>query len=62
MPPIPATTPMKIIKRQKVDREIWKSNETIYKKSNLNTSQEKIDKLMLSFHDFVLEYKAKPNN
>ena len=57
--------PMKIIKRQKVDtieEEIWKSNETIYKKSNLNTSQEKIDKLMLSFHDFVLEYKAKPNN
>ena len=33
--------PMKIIKRQKVDtieEEIWKSNETIYKKSNLNTS------------------------
>ena len=56
---------MKLIKRQKSRcqwRGIWKSNETIYKKSNLNTSQEKIDKLMLSFHDFVLEYKAKPNN
>ena len=53
-------SPMKIIKRQIIDTiedEIWKSNETMYKKSNLNTSQEKKDKLMLSFHDFVLEYK-----
>ena len=32
------------------------------KKSNLNTSQEKIDKLILSFHDFVLEYKENPKN
>ena len=53
-------SPIKIIKRQKVDtieEEIWKSNET-----NLNTSQEKIDKLMLSFHDFVVEYKENPKN
>ena len=32
------------------------------KKSNFNTSQEKMDKLMLSFHDFVLEYKENPKN
>ena len=37
-------SPMKIIKRQIIDTiedKIWKSNETMYKKSNLNTSQEK---------------------
>ena len=37
-------SPMKFIKRQKVDpieEKNWKSTETIYKKSNLNTSQEK---------------------
>ena len=58
-------SPMKIIKRQIIDTiedEIWKSNETMYKKSNLNTSQEEKDKLMLSFHDFVLEYKENPKN
>ena len=32
------------------------------KKSNFNTSQEKMDKLMLSFHDFVLEYKENPKS
>ena len=39
-------SPMKIIKRQKVDRikeEIWKSNKRIYYLKKLNTSQEKID-------------------
>ena len=53
-------SPMKIIKRQKVEtikEENWKSNET-----NLNTSQEKIDKFMLSFQDFVVEYKENSKN
>ena len=54
-------SPMKIIFKKKVDtmeEEIWKSIETIYIKLNLNTSQEKVDKLMLSFYEFVLEYKG----
>ena len=28
----------------------------------MNTSREKIDKLMLLFHDFVVEYKENPKN
>ena len=28
----------------------------------MKSSQEKIDKLILSFHDFVLEYKENPKN
>ena len=28
----------------------------------MNTSQENIDKLMESFHEFVLEYKGNPKH
>ena len=58
-------SPMNNIKRKKVDtieEEIWQWTETISKKLNMNTSQENIDKLMESFHEFVLEYKGNPKN
>ena len=56
-------SPMNNIKRKKVDtieEEIWQWTETISKKLNMNTSQENINKLMESFHEFMLKYKSNP--
>ena len=45
-----------------IEDEIWQSTETISKKLGMNASKENIDKLIESFHEFVLEYKGNPKN
>ena len=56
-------SPINNINRKTVDtveKEIGQSTETISKQLDMNTSQKNINKLMESFHEFVLEYKGNP--
>ena len=45
-----------------IEEKIWQSTVIISKKLDMNTSQENIDKLMESFHEFMLDYKGNPKN